>query len=86
MNKITTNDIKKEKCNHPLKHFQAPCGCCIIGTPGMLSPIMKVFQEPTQQHLAQHLEWDNGIEHPWDEKEIMIPVPELVINEKLLVG
>jgi len=82
--KITVNDIKKEPCGHPLKHLQAPCGCCVTGSPGMISPIMQVFREPTQQHLAEHLEWDNGIEHPYDEGMIKIPVPQLVINEKLL--
>jgi len=79
--KITVNDIKKEPCGHPLKHLQAPCGCCATGGIGSM---MYVLSEPTQQHLAEHLEWDSGIEHPWDEKLKKIPVPELVLNEKLL--
>lgn len=78
--KITVNDIKKESCGHPLKHLQAPCSCCVTGFRG----VIHLLSEPTQQHLAEHLEWDNGIEHPWDEGMIKIPVPQLIINEKLL--
>lgn len=77
---ITIQDIKKYECQHVIKHLQAPCGCCVEGFRG----VFYLLQEPTQQHLGQHLEWDNGIEHPWDEGIEMIPVPELVVNEKLL--
>lgn len=80
IHKIKITDIKKEECKHVLRHLQAPCGCCVTCPSG----VIHLFTPPTQKHLAEHLEWDNGIEHPWDEKIEKIPVPKLVLREDLL--
>ena len=72
--------MSKQECPHALKHLQASCGCCI----DCPSKIMMLLSTPTEEHLARHREAEAGIIHPWDEGITMIPVPELVINEKLL--
>lgn len=75
-------------CVHPIKHLQAPCGCCI----DCPSKIMMLVTKPTEEHLSSHKEYDLGIRHTMDCPKIAklypefkkISVPKLVVNEKLL--
>jgi len=63
-----------------LQFLKAPCGC-IIDCP---SKAILLVTEPTEEHMAQHREYEAGIIHPWMEGIQMIPVEKLVINPKLL--
>lgn len=73
-------NMDKKECPHALKHLQAPCGCCVDHP----SQVMMLVTEPTEEHLALHREAEAGIIHPYDEGMVKIPIPQLVINEKLL--
>jgi len=65
-----------------IQYLTAPCGC-IINCPSKIILLLGASEE----HLALHRELDVGIEHNLSCREPAfkeIPLPQLVINEKLL--